>query len=159
MSLAKQLAKHLHEVYFGGNWTTTCFKEVLKDIDWQLAIRTHQSFNSIATLVQHSGYYVGVLRGVLKEEPFTSKDELSFEHPPISNQQNWEQFIAEVFSTAAETARLVEQITDEKLSEFFVNEKYGAYYRNIAGITEHLHYHLGQIVILKKLSALPGTNS
>jgi hypothetical protein len=29
-------------------------------------------------------------------------------------------------------------------------EKYGNYYRNIHGIIEHIHYHLGQIVLIEK---------
>ena len=32
-------------------------------------------------------------------------------------------------------------------------EKYGNYFRNLTGIIEHLHYHLGQIVLIKKLIA------
>ena len=32
-------------------------------------------------------------------------------------------------------------------------EKYGTYYRNFHGLIEHAHYHLGQIVLIKKLVA------
>ena len=37
------------------------------------------------------------------------------------------------------------------LWETFADEKYGHYYRNLHGIIEHTHYHLGQIVLIKKL--------
>jgi hypothetical protein len=40
---------------------------------------------------------------------------------------------------------------DAKLTEYFSEEKYGNWYRNLHGIIEHAHYHLGQIVLLKKL--------
>jgi len=40
---------------------------------------------------------------------------------------------------------------DEKLAEGFVDEKYGNYFRNIHAMIEHSYYHLGQIVILKKI--------
>ncbi|MGN6163930.1 MAG: hypothetical protein ACTHOF_05245 [Flavisolibacter sp.] len=42
-------------------------------------------------------------------------------------------------------------MADSKLDEIFVDEKYGTYYRNLQGIIEHTHYHLGQIVLIKKL--------
>jgi hypothetical protein len=38
---------------------------------------------------------------------------------------------------------------DENVSIW--NAKYGNYYRNLHGIIEHTHYHLGQIVLIKKL--------
>lgn len=159
MPLSKQLAKHLHDVYFGGNWTTTSFSQVLKDTNWELATRQHLAFNSIATLVQHSSYYVGVLMDVLNDRPLTAKDELSFAHPAICNQQDWDTFLETVLNNAKEASLLLAQLPDEKLGEVFVDAKYGTYYRNIAGITEHLHYHLGQIVILKKLLATQNNNS
>jgi hypothetical protein len=52
----------------------------------------------------------------------------------------------------AETlAILIEKMPEEKNIETFVDEKYGNYLRNIIGVIEHLHYHLGQVVFLKKL--------
>jgi len=46
---------------------------------------------------------------------------------------------------------LIEQLPETKLGETFSDEKYGTYYRNLHGIIEHNHYHVGQIVIIKKL--------
>jgi len=37
-----------------------------------------------------------------------------------------------------------------KISETW-NGKYGNYFRNIVGVIEHIHYHLGQIVLIKKI--------
>ena len=52
----------------------------------------------------------------------------------------------------AETfASLVEQLPEAKLWEDFWGSKYGNYYRNIHGVIEHTHYHLGQIVLIKKM--------
>jgi hypothetical protein len=44
-------------------------------------------------------------------------------------------------------------MNDNKLTESFVEEKYGTYYRNIDAMIEHSYYHLGQIVLLKKILA------
>ncbi len=54
--------------------------------------------------------------------------------------------------TDAETfATLIEQLPEDKLWENFSDKKYGIYYRNLHGIIEHIHYHLGQIVLIKKI--------
>ena len=42
-------------------------------------------------------------------------------------------------------------MTEEKLNEHFVDEKYGNYQRNIDAMIEHSYYHLGQIVMIKKM--------
>ena len=46
---------------------------------------------------------------------------------------------------------MIEQLADEKLDSSFVDEKYGTYQRNIEGMIEHSYYHLGQIVLIKKV--------
>ena len=48
-------------------------------------------------------------------------------------------------------AQLVERLPQETLWEDFTDKKYGTYYRNLHGIIEHTHYHLGQILIIKKI--------
>jgi hypothetical protein len=40
---------------------------------------------------------------------------------------------------------------EEKLNQVFVDEKYGTYQRNIDAMIEHAYYHLGQIVLIKKM--------
>jgi hypothetical protein len=55
------------------------------------------------------------------------------------------------FEHAERLSYLVAQLPDSKLWELFVEEKYGNYYRNILGIIEHTHYHLGQIALVRKM--------
>ena len=56
-----------------------------------------------------------------------------------------------MWTNAEKFASQVEQMSDEKLGEVFVDEKYGNYHRNIDVIVEHSYYHLGQIVLIKKM--------
>jgi hypothetical protein len=153
MSLSKQLAKQLREVHLGGNWTCVNLKDSLADVDWQMATTKMESFNTIAVLVFHINYFLGAAMQVLRGEELTAKDKYSFDHPPINSQQDWEQLLNTSWNDAAQCAQLIEQLPEEKLWEDFSDSKYGNYYRNIAGIIEHTHYHLGQIVIIKKMLA------
>lgn len=151
METSVQLSLHLKQVYFGGNWTTVDYSKELADVNWQEATQAYHGFNNIATLVQHTSYYVQALIDVLQGHALTSKDELSFTHAPINNSDDWEEFKSSVFNKVNVAVSLLEQFKDEQLSAWFTNEKYGTYHRNILGIIEHLHYHLGQIVLIKKL--------
>ncbi len=151
MSITKQIAKHFSELHFGGNWTGSNLKDNLADITWQQATTSVFGFNTIATLVFHTNYYVSAALKVFDGEPLNAKDEFSFEHPPILSQQDWEKLLAKTWTYAENLANLVEQLPEHKLLENFTDEKYGNYYRNIQGIIEHTHYHLGQIILIKKI--------
>lgn len=151
MSLTQQIAKHLREVYFGGNWTASDFKENLKDVTWQQATTKVYSFNTIATLVYHTNYYVDAILKVLKGDPLDASDRLSFDHPPIQSKEDWEKMLNKTWEDAETLAQLMEQLPEDILLEDFTNKKYGIYYRNLHGMIEHTHYHLGQIVLIRKL--------
>ena len=151
MNLAEQIAKHLRDVHFGGNWTSSNLKENLADVTWQQATTKVYSFNTIATLVYHMNYFVSAVLKVLQGGPLDAKDKYSFDHPSILSQEDWEKLLARTWTDAENFARLIEQLPESMLWETFSDEKYGNYYRNIHGIIEHTHYHLGQIVLIKKI--------
>lgn len=153
MNTPHQIAKHLREVFFGGNWTTVNLKDTLADVTWQQAVTQVYSFNTIATLVYHMTYYVAAVTEVLEGEPLNASDKLSFNHPPITSQQEWDDFLASKWAEAEHFAYLIEKLPENILGENFFDSKYGIYYRNLHGLIEHTHYHLGQIVLIKKIIA------
>ena len=79
------------------------------------------------------------------------RDKYSFDRPPINSQADWEKLQTKIYTDAEKFANLVAELSDEQLSQGFVEEQYGNYFRNILGMNEHSYYHLGQIVLLKKL--------
>ncbi len=158
MNLTTQIAKQFRDVYFGGNWTASSLKEHLEDLSWQQATTSVYSFNTIATLVFHMNYYVGVVTEVLWGNPLKSGDKYSFDHPPILSREDWEKLLDKTWRGAESFAVLIEQLQESKLWEDFSENKYGNYYRNICGIIEHIHYHLGQIVLIKKILMQPEMN-
>ena len=151
MNLTGQIAKLFRDVHYGGNWTSVNLKENLAGITWQQATTKVYSFNTIADLVYHMNYYVSAVLKVLQGEPLKASDKYSFDHPPIVSQQDWENLLSKTWTDAENFAILIEQLPENKLGEIFQDEKYGNYYRNIHGVIEHCHYHLGQIVLIKKM--------
>lgn len=151
MNLSAQLAKHIREAHFGGNWTCSNVKDNLHGLTWQQVTTQVHSFNTIATLTFHINYFVVAILDVLQGRPLTSNDKFSFSHPPVACQEDWEKMREKTLADAELFASLVEQMPESKLWEDFTDKKYGSYYRNIHGIIEHTHYHLGQIALVKKL--------
>lgn len=151
MQVTTQIAKHLREIYFGGNWTSVNLKDTLADVSWQQATTPVYSFNSIATLVYHINYYISAVLKVLEGGPLDASDKYSFSHPPIHSKNDWEKLLGNTWADAEKFAQLIEQLPESRLNENLAGEKYGNYYRNLHGIIEHSHYHLGQIVLIKKI--------
>ena len=151
MNLSAQIAKHFRNVHFGGNWTDSNLKDNLAGLSWQQATAQVYACNSIATLVFHMNYFVSAVLQVLQGEPLNAHDKYSFDLPPILSQKDWEKLLEKTWADAENFAALVEQLPENKLWEDFSDPTYGTYYANIHGIIEHIHYHLGQIVLIKKI--------
>ncbi|HWI94219.1 MAG TPA: hypothetical protein VNT20_23260 [Flavisolibacter sp.] len=154
MNLSAQIAKNLREVYFGGNYAGVNFKGALTDVDWKTATKKVSSFNSILALVYHINYYVIAVSKVLLGEPLDANDKFSFDYTKIQSEEEWKEFLNQFWKDGENFAILIEQVPESKFLELFLDGKYGTCYRNIAGVIEHAHYHLGQIVLIKKLLSL-----
>jgi uncharacterized damage-inducible protein DinB len=152
MSIQKQLAGHIRQVFNGGNWTDSSLSGALRDIDREEAVKPRTPMHSIAELVFHIRYYFAAIVGVLEGGPLDASDRFSFDLPAIHGEKDWERLRDEAFELAERLAALVEALPDGRLQETFVEERYGTVLRNIMGVIEHTHYHLGQIVLLKKSS-------
>ena len=152
MKSASQIANRFREVIFNGTWVTgTNFKAQLSNLTWEQATQTINSLNTIAALTSHIHYYISGILNVLEGGTLDIRDKFSFDFPPIKSQEAWEKVLNNLWKDSERFANLVEQMTEEKLKEDFSDKKYGSYQRNIEAMIEHSYYHLGQIVLIKKL--------
>ncbi|MFH6966632.1 DUF1572 domain-containing protein [Flavobacterium sp. FlaQc-28] len=152
MKNALEIANRFREIILNGTWVAnTNYKDQLEKLDWKIAVTPIQNLNTIAILAQHIHYYIDGINTVFKGGTLDIKDKFSFDFPPISSSEDWEIFLEKFWSSSEEFASFVEQMSDEKLDQFFADEKYGTYKRNIDAMIEHSYYHLGQIVLIKKL--------
>lgn len=150
--IAQQTANRLREVILNGTWiANTNFKNQLDNLNYEIAITKIDSFNTIAILAQHIHYYINGINNVFKGGNLEIRDKYSFDFAPIESQQQWNDFLSQFWNDAEAFASFVEQLSNEQLHEAFVDEKYGNYLRNIDAMIEHSYYHLGQIVLLKKM--------
>lgn len=151
MRTTAQIAKHIHQMYFGDNWTEVNLKDTLSNISFKVANKHINGFNSILALTYHIHYFTKAQLKVLEHGILDAKDSESYKHPEITSQLEWETFLNIIWEEAKQFSALIKQLPNNILQTAFVDEKYGTYATNFLGLIEHTHYHLGQIVILKKL--------
>ena len=151
MILSKQLAQDFKNVHFGGNWTSVYYKAALDNVNWQVAVKEVNGLNTIAKLVFHSNYYVDAVLKVLRGGPLEAHDSFSYDLKPLNSEADWLDLKSKLFEDAESFAELIALLPEEKLWENMADPKYGTNYRNIQGIIEHCHYHLGQIVVIKRM--------
>lgn len=156
MTTPTQLANRLREVILNGTWiANTNYKQELENLDWEIATAKVQEINTVSILAQHIHYYIKGINNVFINGKLEIRDKYSFNFPEIQSKYEWKQFLNTFWVDTERLAVFIEQLSEEQLSQDFVNKKYGTYLRNINGMIEHCYYHLGQIILIKKMLTTP----
>jgi hypothetical protein len=146
------LANRIREVLLNGHWiANTNYKEQLLSVNWIQAIHNIGTLNTIAALTFHVNYYLAGLLKAFESGKLEISDKFSFDLPPILSADDWNTLVSGFLVNAEKFAGKIEQMDDKILDQPFIDEKYGTYLRNVEGVIEHSYYHLGQMVILKKM--------
>lgn len=152
MHLSQRLASQFTDIITHGDFAIgTSFKAQLCGVSWQKATEKVGNHNTIAALIFHIHYYTAGILKVLQGGMLEIRDKYSFDMPPIQSQQGWEKLLHIFFADATALADAISHISDEKLQAPFADGTYGDYFKNITSMMQHMYYHLGQIVLLKKL--------
>lgn len=151
-NIKHELARHIREIHFGNNWADSAMQEVLKDVTWQQAVATPiPNTNSIAVLVYHTNFYLNYVHKSIKDGVYKFDHAISFHVTPIESEADWQTLLQKSWDDAEAFAQTIENLSDEHNVFKVIPPFQNSFYKNIQGIVEHNHYHLGQIVLLKKL--------
>jgi len=151
MKITNLIATHIKEVYEGNNWTDVNIADTIKDINWQQAQqKTAGSSNTIASLLHHLYYWNGILMQRIKGIDPSIPDVNGYDVSELKNETDWNALKERTHQSFIQLAEAVKGFPEEKLNKTYAEAK-PSYYKNFQGIVEHAHYHLGQMVILKKL--------
>lgn len=152
MNSSSTLANRLKEVLTEGTWVTgTNYKAEIEEMDWEDATRSMNNLNSVALLTFHINYYLDGVSRFFEGGNLDISDAFSFNAPPVNSEKDWIDLKEQFYSNATRFIRLVEKMSESQLQSIFVDPKYGTYQRNVDVMIEHAYYHLGQIVIIKKM--------
>jgi hypothetical protein len=152
MTRSITIANRLREVFLNGQWiANTNYKAQLQDTTWQQATQKINDLNTIAALTYHINYYLVGLLNAFENGKLEISDKYSFDLPSIQSETEWKKLKTDFFKNTEHFANKIEQMEDAIFDKPFIDEKYGNYLRNIEAVIEHSYYHLGQIVIIKKM--------
>ncbi len=150
MKLASLIAQHLIDAHEGNNWTEVSIADVLKDVTLEEAITlTAASPNTIASLLHHLTYWNRVMVQRIAGNEVVIDEYNGFALPPLQTEDDWLQLKIDNNLSSHELAVAMIHFDDAKLEEPLVNGGSSAY-KNMQGAVEHVHYHLGQMMVLKK---------
>jgi hypothetical protein len=147
MKLTETIAQHFYEVHYGNNWTDASVKDGLQGITWEQAVKKIGNVNTIGLLLFHMDFYNMVVydRLVGNKRHFEHEESLKVE---INSEEDWQQLQERYFANVAKIHQAILQFDESNLFEKITEN---TPYKNLHGLVEHVHYHLGQINILKKL--------
>jgi hypothetical protein len=155
MKTTEFIAQHITEVFEGGNWTDVNMKDTLADVNHKEATTvTRASYNTMAALVHHIAFYNEVVLKRLQGINPVISDANGFDFPAIRNEEDWKKLKERCFRSAHELANAVRNFPVEALEEPTITG-HSTHYKTLHGVAEHAHYHLGQVVLLRKLVKVP----
>lgn len=151
MKITQLIAQHVTEVHEGGNWTEVNIKDTLADVGYkEAATVTTASYNTIAALVHHLSFYNDVVMQRLSGNDPVISESNGFDMAAIENEADWMNLKERNLQSARQLASAISEFPEEKIFELTATG-HATHYKTLHGIAEHAHYHLGQIMLLKKL--------
>lgn len=151
MQLTELLAQHVLAVHQGQNWTEVDLASVLHDVSLvEATALTAASPNTIATLLHHLTVWNRVMVRRTQGLATELAADNGFAMAPLLTEAAWAALQADNLASAHELAAAIRGFAEEKLAAPIL-ANYSSAYKNLQGSVEHIHYHLGQIVLLKSL--------
>ncbi len=147
-----RIVKLFADLQHGDCWIGNNFKEVLHGVDFKKAIENISgNTNSIWQLVAHITYWrttvVNRLTGTDNPPPF-----LDFLLPNDPSEENWRQALHDFEAAYHLLRNAIHSFHEENLQKPSPR-KDQTFYELIMGCLQHDAYHLGQMMLLKKVLA------
>jgi uncharacterized damage-inducible protein DinB len=151
MKESQRIAALYQSVYDGNPWIDITILEVVKDIDYNDALKKiRPDFNSIWEIVNHIiSWRKNVLQRVQGKILITPNHNY-FETVTETLQEDGQNTLKRLDESQQEWIQFLGSFDKTDFEKIYPNNGM-TYYEHIHGIMQHDIYHLGQIVILKKL--------
>jgi len=146
-----KIASLISETANGDNWTGINAEQALKDISAEQAIkRINENHLNIAELTAHLTCWNHVIAKRLNGESMPPSKEEDFPVINVLSENEWSALKYKFMQSFKVLTEKIETTDDEILEKpIFVGAS--STYRNLHGQIAHLHYHIAQIVLLKKI--------
>lgn len=158
MNISALIAQHIIDVHEGNNWTEVNLIATLEGISYEEASQvTAASVNTIAGLVQHLTFWNDVMIQRIAGHHVYIPDSNGYDNSPLADAESWQALVESCLASGRRLAATIAGIEVSRLEEPILTGASTAY-KSLQGSVEHVHYHLGQIVILKQLIRAVNSN-
>ena len=151
----------LDDLQQGECWIGNNAEQVLNGIDAKTAAKKgYDGGNSIWQLVHHITFWrKHVVKRIEKgmELPFEGPE---FYQPPNPSEESWNETVQDFKAAYHLLREAILSMDGKKLDQPLEGEgiQY-TYYKQIMGVMQHDAWHLGQIILIRKMHAVQGANS
>jgi hypothetical protein len=151
MSRIKQILDHYDGVLNGEPWHGDAVWPVLGSISAQeAAARPIPTAHTIWEIVMHMTFWENVAAQRLSGLRAGLVEELNFPPMPVASEENWRKTLDQCRDSNRVFRQALAKLDANQLDELTVAGK-RTFYGEAHGILEHHAYHLGQVVLLKKM--------
>jgi uncharacterized damage-inducible protein DinB len=151
MSESKRVSNLYQSIYNGNPWLEVTLAHTLENVTAEQAYRKiNPNLNTIWEIVNHLIQWRRNILRRMQGETVTTPDHNYFVPILDSSEASWEQSLQSLGKSQELWDAFFEDFDDQDFEKIYVNNGH-TYYEHIHGIIQHDVYHLGQIVILKKL--------
>jgi uncharacterized damage-inducible protein DinB len=151
MEETKRVLKLFSDLYDGNSWIDVTIAGTLKNVNYRQAYtKVASNLNSIWEIVNH---LVSWRETVLKRMNGVTIDEPQnnfFEPVKNNSDEAWQATLYRFDESQKTWQQFLAGFDDHNLEKYYSQSKY-TYYDLMHGILQHDAYHLGQIVLLKKM--------
>ena len=153
MSGTKRILNHYDGVLNGDAWHGDAVWPVLDNISAEeAAARPIPSAHTIWEIVMHMAFWENVAAQRLAGLRSGLVEELNFPPIPAATEENWRKTLDQLRDSNRVVRQALAKLDANKLDELTAAGK-RTFYGEAHGILEHHVYHLGQVVLLKKMQA------
>ena len=151
MEIKSLIAQHIIDAHEGGNWTDNSIRETLKDISViEATTITAASINTIASIIHHLTYWNNIMIIRISGNPVEIPEINGFDVPILATEEDWKILQLNNLKSAHDLVAAILEF-DNNLSDPIL-PGYDSAYKSFYGCIEHIHYHLGQITMIKQLT-------
>lgn len=150
MSLPTTLARHFRQAYTGGSFSERYLAAELRALDHRQATTSVRGANTVAALAYHLHFYVAGMQSALTGGELDTRDNASWDTPAVETEAAWRDVIDATLTTGEAFAKTLETLSEDALHEPFYAPTNSSTLVNALGVLEHVYYHLGQVVLLRR---------
>jgi uncharacterized damage-inducible protein DinB len=145
-----QLAFELEQVQKGNCWIGNNAMEILDGINWKMATcKAFATGNSIWEITNHIAHWREVVTRRLSFVPIKEAEITGMEAPALPTAEDWSKTLERFNNSFEKLQQAILAFPEDKLETMLTS---GTYLSTIIGLIEHDTYHLGQIILLKRMA-------